>query len=123
MVVHKKLAPYHPQANGRAESTNKILGAVLTKIVSDRISDKKLNLHTTLWAYKVAYKTSIGEIPFNMVFGLDAILSMEFLVPILRVAKELNWTGHNLSERLEDLEKLDKTCLATMHGMYAFKQR
>ena len=39
MVVHKKLAPYHPQANGQAESTNKILGAVLTKIVSEKRSD------------------------------------------------------------------------------------
>ena len=29
-VVHKKSAPYHPQANGQAESTNKILGVVLT---------------------------------------------------------------------------------------------
>ena len=25
MVIHKKSAPYHPQANGHAESTNKIL--------------------------------------------------------------------------------------------------
>lgn len=25
MVVHKKSAPYHPQINGQAESTNKIL--------------------------------------------------------------------------------------------------
>ena len=25
MIVHKKSAPYHPQANGQAESTNKIL--------------------------------------------------------------------------------------------------
>ena len=33
MVIHKKSAPYHPQANGQAESTNKILGTVLTKIV------------------------------------------------------------------------------------------
>ena len=39
MVVHKKLAPYHPQANGQAKSTNKILGAVLTKIVSDKRFD------------------------------------------------------------------------------------
>ena len=35
MVLHKKFAPYHPQANGQAESTNKILKMVLTKIVSE----------------------------------------------------------------------------------------
>ena len=124
MVIHKKLAPYHPQANGQAKSKNKILGAVLTKIVSDKKSEWELKLHAALWAYRVAYKTSIGTTPFNMVFGLDAILPMEFLIPTLRVAKELNWTGQELSaERLEDLEKLDKTCLAAVHGMYALKQR
>ena len=56
-----------------------------------------------------------------MMFGLDAILLMEFLIPTLRVAKELNWTGYELLERLEDLEKLDKTRLAIVHGMYALK--
>ena len=58
-----------------------------------------------------------------MVFGLDMILPIEFLIPTLRVAKELSWTGHKLSERLEDLEKLDKTQLAAVHGIYALKRR
>ncbi|MCO5603370.1 hypothetical protein L7F22_057520 [Adiantum nelumboides] len=35
MVIHRKSAPYHPQANGQAESTNKIIVTVLTKIVSE----------------------------------------------------------------------------------------
>ena len=56
-------------------------------------------------------------------FGLDAMLPMEFLIPTLRVAKELKWTRHKLLDRLEDLEKLDKTCLAVVHGMYALKRR
>ncbi|MCO5555203.1 hypothetical protein L7F22_008746 [Adiantum nelumboides] len=29
MVIHKKLTPYHPQANGQVESTNKILVSML----------------------------------------------------------------------------------------------
>ena len=48
----------------------------------------------------------------------NGILDSNFLV-----AKELNWTGHKLSRRLEDLEKLDKDWLAVGHGMYALKQR
>ena len=56
-----------------------------------------------------------------MVFGLDAILSMEFLIPTLRVAKELYWTGHEFLHRLEELKQLEKTCLAIFHGMYALK--
>ena len=123
MVIHKKSSPYHPQANGQAESTNKILKAVLTKIVSGTKTNWELKLHSALWAYRVAHKTAIGTTPFNMVYGLDAILPLEFLVPTLRVAKELEWTGHKLSDRLEELEKLDETRLAVVDRMYALKKR
>ena len=50
-----------------------------------------------------------------MVYGLDAILLMEFLISTLRVAKELEWIGHKLSNRLNDLERLDETWLAAVH--------
>ncbi|WP_208972776.1 hypothetical protein, partial [Escherichia coli] len=55
MVVHKKSAPYHPQANGQAESTNKILCTMLTKIVEKSRTDWELKLNSALWAYRVAY--------------------------------------------------------------------
>ena len=58
-----------------------------------------------------------------MVYGLDAILPLEFLVSTLRVAKELEWIIHELSNHLEELEKLDETRLAAVAGMYALKIR
>ena len=123
MVIHRKSAPYHPQANGQAESTNKILCTMLTKIVERSRTDWKMKLHSAIWAYRVAYKIAIGTTPFNLVFGLDAILPIEFLKPTLRVAKVLEWTGHELSKRLDDLEKLDEFRLRAVAGMYAQKRR
>ena len=32
-VKHKKSTPYHPQANGQVESTNKVLESIITKTV------------------------------------------------------------------------------------------
>ena len=58
-----------------------------------------------------------------MVYGLDVILPLEFLVPKLRVAKELEWRGHELSDRLEELERSDETRQAAVAGMYALKRR
>ena len=81
---------------------------VLTEIVKQSRIDWDLKLHSALWAYRVAYKTAIGTTPFNLVYGLDAILPIEFLIPILKVARELEWIGHELSDRLDDLEKLDE---------------
>ncbi|MCO5577836.1 hypothetical protein L7F22_049587 [Adiantum nelumboides] len=122
MVIHQKLAPYHPQANGQAESTSKILVTVLSKIVNESRVDWDQKLHSALWAYRVAYKISIGTTPFNMVYGIQAILPLEFLIPTLRVAKELEWTGHELSEQLEILEKLDETRLRAVASIYAQKR-
>ena len=66
MVIHRRSAPYHPQANGQAESTNKILCTALTKIVKGSRSDWEKKLHNVLWAYRTAYKTTIGTTPFNL---------------------------------------------------------
>ena len=38
MIIHKKSTPYHPEANGRIESTSKILCTVLTKVVNQEKS-------------------------------------------------------------------------------------
>lgn len=57
-----------------------------------------------------------------MVYGLDAILPIEFLIPTLRVAKELEWTRHEPSNRLTELEQLDKFCLQAVAGMHAHKR-
>ena len=46
MVIHKHSAPYHPQANGQAKSSNKILVKIIKKLVQDNKFDwdKKLDL-------------------------------------------------------------------------------
>ena len=90
MVTHKRSAPYHPQKNGLAESTNKTLCTELTKVVSGSQLDWADKLHGVLWAYQIAYKTVVGATPFELVYGLNSILPIDFLVPTLRVAKDLN---------------------------------
>ena len=123
MVIHRRSAPYHPQANGQAESTNKTITTTLTKVVEGNRTDWENKLHSVLWAYRTAYKTSIGTTPFNLVYGLNAILPIEFLIPTLRVAKELKWTGHEFSDRIDELEKLDEDRLLALVGIYAEKRR
>ncbi|MCO5610490.1 hypothetical protein L7F22_064729 [Adiantum nelumboides] len=53
MVMHQKSTPYHPQANGQAKSTNKILVTILTKIVT---KDLEWTGHELLEQLKVLEK-------------------------------------------------------------------
>ena len=52
---------------------------------------------------------TIETMPFNMVYGFDAILPLEFQVPMLRVAQKIGWTVHEPSNNVEELKKLDET--------------
>ena len=121
MVTHRRSAPYPPQANGQAESTNKVLCTALTKVVEGNRGTWERKLPSVLWAYRTAYKTSVGSTPFELVYGLNAVLSIEFLMPTLRTAAALHWDNHALSSRLSKLQHLDETRLTVVHAMYVEK--
>lgn len=74
-------------------------------------------------SYQTTYKTAIGTTPFNLVFGLNVILPIEFLIPTLRVAKQMEWTGHERSECINALERLDEDRRVAILGIYAKKRR
>ena len=67
--------------------------------------------------------TILHSTPFNMVYGLDAILPPYFFLPTLQVVQQIEWNGHELSKRLDELEILDETRLRVVAGMYALKHR
>ncbi|MCO5581470.1 hypothetical protein L7F22_035355 [Adiantum nelumboides] len=123
LVTHRRSAPYHPQANGQAESTNKVLCTALTKVVEGNRGTWEQKLPSVLWAYRTAYKTSIGSTPFELVYGLNAVLPIKFLLPTLQVAIELQWDGHAMSNRMNELEHLDERRLTAIHAMYVEKRR
>ena len=114
-IVHKKSAPYYPQANGLAESTNKTLQTILKKIVNDNRIDWDERLHSTLWAYRTIFKTSIGSTPFRLVFGLEAVMPIEFQVPSLslQITDQLP-ESESEHQRLTQLLKLGKQHIHNM---------
>ena len=44
---------------------------ILTNIVNENRMDWDQKLHSTVWAYRVAYKTMLNTTPYNMVYGLN----------------------------------------------------
>ena len=111
-VVHKRSTPYYPQANGLAESTNKTLQNILRKIVNENRTDWDTKLHSALWAYRTAYKTSIQTTPFRLAFGLEAVMPVEFQVPSLRIQ-----IRERLNEKESEAIRLAALCELEEHRL------
>eukprot|EP00253_Pinus_taeda_P031448 PITA_31448 len=62
-----------------------------------------------LWAYRTSVKTSTGFTPFQLVYGLEAVLPIECEIPSLQMATELLPATSEEEKRLLYLAKLDET--------------
>ena len=91
-IWHGKSSPYHPQANGQVEVTNRELENILTKIVSLHRKDWAAQLFEALWAYKTAWKSTIGFMPFELLYGKIVVMPIEFEHKTLWTALELDIT-------------------------------
>ena len=70
-------SPGHPQANGQAEVSNRIL----LKIIKTKLDDAKgawpKELPNVLWAYKTTTRTPTGETPFRLTYDTEAVIPIE----------------------------------------------
>jgi hypothetical protein len=73
-IVIKYSANYYPQGNGVAESTNKNLVRILKKMITDNQRNWHNLLYNALWADSVTPKEAIGNSPYFLVYGQEAIL-------------------------------------------------
>ena len=94
-VKHRVTTPYHPQANGQVESTNKVLENILTKAVESHRRDWAQKLPEALWAYRTTWQNTTGFSPFELVYGKSPLFPLEFEISTLRTAMEV---GLDLSE-------------------------
>eukprot|EP00253_Pinus_taeda_P002004 PITA_02004 len=114
-ILHKITTPYHPQANGQVESTNKVIEAILTKTVASHKRDWASKFPEALWAYLTTWRNTTGYSPYQLVFGKEPIFPIEFEIQTLRTAQEV---GLNLNEaqikRLQQINELDEIRLSAL---------
>ena len=61
-----------------------------------------------LWEYRTAVKTAMGFSPYQLVHGVESVLSIKCEIPSLKLAIELLPDTSPLEEHLIHLEQIDE---------------
>jgi hypothetical protein len=106
---HENSSPYYPQANGQVEAINKVLKTMIQCMVGENKTSWHLQIFSALWAYCTSVKTATGFTPFQLVYGIEAVLPIECEIPSLKLKVELLPHTFVEEERFLYLTKLDET--------------
>ena len=68
-----------------------------------------MHIPTVIWAYRMTCKKLIGQTPFRLVYGIKAVMPMEYIVPSLRIIALKEVADHeSLEERLMQLLEMEE---------------
>ena len=108
-IKHRRSSPYHPQANGQVESTNKIIEAIMTKTIKLHRKDWPDNILEALWSYHITWKNTTGFNPYEMVYGKQILLPFEFKISTYRLLVELGMDQNEAQQqKMMQLNELDE---------------
>ena len=100
-LVHS--TSYYPQGNGLAESSNKSLVRIIKKLLEDNKQNWDSKLKFALWADRVTTKKSIGNSLFKMVYGIEAIFSIQLTFSVAKFLQEEQDRESDMARRMSDL--------------------
>ena len=120
-IKNKYSSPAHPQANGQTEVTKR----TLLKIIKSRLVGAKgawpEELPSVLWAYKTTARTPIGETPFNLMYGTEAVIPVE--VGLISLRREFFDEQSNDDQLKLNLDCLDEVRDQAPQRMAKYQQK
>lgn len=102
-ITNRYFTPAYPQGNRQAEAVNKVIVSGLKKRLDDAKGKWVEELPHVLWMYRTTPHRSIGETPFSMTYGAEAIIPLETEFPTLRTSSFTPSCNDGLLEKSLDL--------------------
>eukprot|EP00253_Pinus_taeda_P011099 PITA_11099 len=108
--IHIRYASkYYPQGNGVAKSSNKNLIRIICESVANNQRNWYNALTNALWADRVTPKVALGNSPYFLIYGQEAILPPNITLPSLQLSQASRGTPSALlQERINQLVRLEE---------------
>ncbi|XP_016199079.1 uncharacterized protein LOC107640043 [Arachis ipaensis] len=115
--------PYYAQANGQVEAENKILISLIKKYIGNKPRTWHETLSQVLWAYRNSPRGSTNTSPYKLVYGHDAVLSLEINLNTLRISKQNDLPVDNYwNAMFDELNELDLERILALDDMIRQKE-
>ena len=76
-ITNKYSSSVYPQGNGQAEAVNKVIVSGLKKRLDDAKRKWAEEMPHVLWTYQTTPRRSIGQTPFSMTYGAEAVIPLK----------------------------------------------
>ena len=82
-----------------------------------------IKLKYALWEDRVTIKKSSGTLPFQLVYGIDAIFPIQLCFPIIKLLQDVEEELDEMKRRIFQIVKLQQERETIMENFEAYKKK